>query len=92
MERKLNEFENMLKKALPHLSKCPNEKISDYTDKKVKSVQCEDVPSELVFPLCEWNMLYELSKKSGSSAAYHALIIGFMNGVEWERKKFKISS
>lgn len=92
VERKLNDFEDMLKKAFPDLNKCPNEKISDYTDKKIKSAQCEDVPGESVFPIREWNMLYELSKKSGSLAVYHALIVGFMNGVAWEREKSEIPS
>lgn len=89
---KLNEFENMLKMAFPDLNKSTDKNIKEYTDRKIKAVNCEDVPSGEVYNTEEWKMFYELDKKDRGSAIYHALIVGFMNGVEWERKKTEISS
>lgn len=86
VERKLNEFEDMLKMAFPDLNKSTDENIKEYTDGKIKAVNCQDIPCGEVYKSDEWKMFYELAKKDSGSAIYHALIVGFMNGVAWERK------
>lgn len=92
VKEKLNKFEDMLKMAFPDLNKSTDMNIKEYTDRKIKSVNCEDAPSGKVYNSDEWKMFYKLAKKDIGSAVYHALIVGFMNGVEWERKKTEISS
>lgn len=92
VKQKLDEFENMLKMAFPDLNKSSDMNIKEYTDKKIKSANCQDVPSGEVYNSDEWKMFYELAKKDSGSAVYNALIVGFMNGVEWERKKSEIPS
>lgn len=89
---KLNEFEDMIKRAFPDLNKSADKNIKEYTDRRIKAVDCQDVPSNKLCNADEWKMLYGLDKKDRGAAIYHALIVGFMNGVKWEREKTEISS
>lgn len=86
INKMLNEFENMLKMAFPDLDRSTDKNIREYTDRKIKAVNCQGVPLGEVYNSDEWKMFYELAKKDSGSAIYHALIVGFMNGVAWERK------
>lgn len=85
VKKKLDEFENMLKMEFPDLNKCADKNIKEYTDRKIKAVNCQDIPAGEVYNPEEWKMFYELAKKDRGSAIYHALIVGFMNGVEWKK-------
>lgn len=92
VKEKLNEIENMLKIAFPDINKSTDKNIKEYTDRKIKAVNCQDVPSGEVYNTEEWKMFYNLAKKDSGSAVYNALIVGFMNGVAWEREKSEIPS
>lgn len=92
INKRLNDFENILKMAFPDLNKSTDKNIKEYTDRKIKAVNRQDVPFGKVYNSDEWKMFYKLAKKDSGSAIYHALIVGFMNGVSWEREKSEIPS
>lgn len=87
VERKLNEFEDMLKRALPELNKDSDIDMKKYVEKRLRDSGCYDIPCNEVYSLEQWKSLLHLVRKDKVSAVYYAIIIGFMNGVEWERKK-----
>lgn len=89
VEEKMNKFEEMLRMAFPDLNKCFGKDIKEYTDKKIKDTECEDVSIEEAFSSDEWKMVNDFAKDDIMGAIYYALVIGFMNGVEWERKNIR---
>lgn len=86
VERKLNEFEDILKKTFPELNKDSDIDMKKYVENRLKDSGCYDVPCNEVYSPAEWNSLLRLAQKDKVTAVYNALVIGFVNGVEWERK------
>lgn len=93
VEKKLNEFEEMLKMAFPKLYECPDKSVKEYAEKKIDEIGCKDTPCSDMYDYEEFKMLTDLSKNDRITAVFHALAIGFASGVKWERKcKCEISS
>lgn len=86
VERKLNEFQDMLKMALPELNKDSDIDMKTYADKKMKDSGCYNIPLNEVYSVAEWNFLSQLAKRDEVAAVFNALVIGFANGVKWENK------
>lgn len=86
VERKLNEFEDMLKRTFPELNKDSGIDIKKYVEKRLKDSECYDVPCNEVYSTEEWLSLERLAQKNNFAAIRNALVIGFVNGVERERK------
>lgn len=86
VEKKMNEFEKMLKIAFPNLNKCFGEDIKEYFDKKIKDAGCKDVPTGEAFSSDEWKMVNDFAKDDIIGAIYYAFIIGFVNGLNQKSK------
>lgn len=86
VERKLNEFQDMLKMAFPELNKDSDIDMKKYVDKKMKDSECYNVSLNEIYSVAEQNSLLQLAKRDEIAAVFYALVIGFTNGVEWERK------
>lgn len=85
----MDRIEEMLKEALPEFV-VTRDSIAEYSKNKLEKVGCSELASSEVRTKEEWDMIREFAKKDRISAMFHALLIGFSNGVEWERKKSEI--
>lgn len=89
VEKKLNEFEEMLKMAFPKLYECSDKSVKEYAEKKIDEIGCKDTPCCDMYGYDEIKMLSDFSKTDRYMAIFYALAIGFANGVKWERDSGK---
>lgn len=86
-EAKLKEIKEMLQIAIPETNKIGN--AWKYASKIAKDKGYEDMPVSEIYNKEQLRALSDATKDDRTGAVFAAIVVGFINGAEWEKNKLK---
>lgn len=84
-EAKLKEIKEMIQIAIPETNKIG--KPWEYASRIAKDKGRGDIPLSEIYNKEQLSALSDAAKDDRTGAVFAAIVVGFINGAEWEKKK-----